>query len=607
MAKVVGIGKQRFDKIIENDCFYIDKTMFIKEWWENQDDVTLITRPRRFGKTLNMDMLKCFFSVEYKDRGELFEGLDIWKEKKYREIQGTYPVIFMSFAGIKSHTFRDAKNDMVAIINETYKSHAYLLESDILSEAEKNFFKKLDEYSKDINANKNISSETIYRAINNLSCFLNRYYKKNVIILLDEYDTPMQEAYVHGYWDEIVAFTRSFFNYTFKTNPYLERAIMTGITRVSKESIFSDLNNLLVVTTTSEQYEIDFGFTEEEVFLALDKYELSEKKQSVKEWYDGFTFGNKNDIYNPWSILNFIKVRKFGSYWADSSSNGLVNKLVKTGSPNLKKTMEILIEGGVIEKRIDEQIVYNQLEKRENAVWSLLLASGYLRVVKIRYEGDFRKRYYTLKLTNKEVEQMFEIMIEEWFDNGSNMTGDFIEAMLAGDLYAMNSYMNDIALDTFSSFDVAGKEESRIRPEDLASCYDCKGVANGLSLNDSSNLYAMTRKSSRFYHGFVLGLMVDKREDYIIKSNKESGFGRYDVMMIPRDTENSNLPGLILEFKVINHSMEKSLEETVKSALQQIEEKKYDTELLKAGVKKENIRHYGFAFEGKKVLIGTDE
>ena len=330
------------------------------------------------------------------------------------------------------------------------------------------------------------------------------------------------------------------------------------------------------MTTTSEQYETDFGFTEEEVFLALDKYELSEKKQSVKEWYDGFTFGNKNDIYNPWSILNFIKARKFGSYWADSSSNGLVNKLVKTGSPNLKKTMEILIEGGVIEKRIDEQIVYNQLEKRENAVWSLLLASGYLRVVKIRYEGDFRKRYYTLKLTNKEVEQMFEIMIEEWFDNGSNMTGDFIEAMLAGDLYAMNSYMNDIALDTFSSFDVAGKEESRIRPEN-------------------------------FYHGFVLGLMVDKREDYIIKSNKESGFGRYDVMMIPRDTENSNLPGLILEFKVINHSMEKSLEETVKSALQQIEEKKYDTELLKAGVKKENIRHYGFAFEGKKVLIGTDE
>ena len=598
MAKVVGIGKQRFDKIIENDCFYIDKTMFIKEWWENQDDVTLITRPRRFGKTLNMDMLKCFFSVEYKDRGDLFEGLDIWKEKKYREIQGTYPVIFMSFAEIKQNNYKDAVEKIKRIICDLCQQFDFLKDWDGLTEIEK---KNISDISYDM------SDVMAQDLLKNMSNYLSRYYKKNVIILLDEYDTPMQEAYLNGYWEEIVSFTRNFFNSTFKTNPYLERAIMTGITRVSKESIFSDLNNLLVVTTTSEQYETDFGFTEEEVFLALDKYELSEKKQSVKEWYDGFTFGNKNDIYNPWSILNFIKARKFGSYWADSSSNGLVNKLVKTGSPNLKKTMEILIEGGVIEKRIDEQIVYNQLEKRENAVWSLLLASGYLRVVKIRYEGDFRKRYYTLKLTNKEVEQMFEIMIEEWFDNGSNMTGDFIEAMLAGDLYAMNSYMNDIALDTFSSFDVAGKEESRIRPENLASCYDCKGVANGLSLNDSSNLYAMTRKSSRFYHGFVLGLMVDKREDYIIKSNKESGFGRYDVMMIPRDTENSNLPGLILEFKVINHSMEKSLEETVKSALQQIEEKKYDTELLKAGVKKENIRHYGFAFEGKKVLIGTDE
>ena len=567
MAKVVGIGKQRFDKIVENDCFYIDKTMFIKEWWENQDDVTLITRPRRFGKTLNMDMLKCFFSVEYKDRGDLFEGLDIWKEKKYREIQGTYPVIFMSFAEIKQNNYKDAVEKIKRIICDLCQQFDFLKDWDGLTEIEK---KNISDISYDM------SDVMAQDLLKNMSNYLSRYYKKNVIILLDEYDTPMQEAYLNGYWEEIVSFTRNFFNSTFKTNPYLERAIMTGITRVSKESIFSDLNNLDIVTTMSQKYETSFGFTEEEVFNALDEYNLSDKKVEVKRWYDGFTFGDKCDIYNPWSIINYLDKKELGSYWADSSSNGLVNKLVKTGSPNLKKTMEILIEGGVIEKRIDEQIVYNQLEKRENAVWSLLLASGYLRVVKIRYEGDFRKRYYTLKLTNKEVEQMFEIMIEEWFDNGSNMADDFIEAMLVGDLYAMNSYMNDIALDTFSSFDVAGKEESRIRPEN-------------------------------FYHGFVLGLMVDKRDDYIIKSNKESGFGRYDVMMIPRDTENSNLPGLILEFKVINHSIEKSLEETVKSALQQIEEKKYDTELLKAGVKKENIRHYGFAFEGKKVLIGTDE
>ena len=418
-----------------------------------------------------------------------------------------------------------------------------------------------------------------------------------MIILLDEYDTPMQEAYINGYWEKIVTFTRGFFNSTFKTNPYLERAIMTGITTaeysaimkfamqtsngsalaetMSKESIFSDLNNLDIVTTMSQKYETSFGFTEKEVFSVLDEYGLSDRKTEVKEWYDGFTFGNKPDIYNPWSIVSYLDKREIGSYWVDSSSNGLISKLIKTGSAGIKKTMEILLEGGVIEKRIDEQIVYNQIDKKENAIWSLLLASGYLCVVKLRVEGELRKKNYTLKITNKEVQMMFESMIEEWFDNGNDSNENFIEAMLVGDLYAMNSYMNDIALDTFSSFDVAGREESRIRPEN-------------------------------FYHGFVLGLMVDKRDDYIIKSNKESGFGRYDVIMVPKNIENSKLPALILEFKVINSSIEKSLEETVQAALKQIKEKKYDTELLKAGVKKERIRHYGFAFEGKRVLIGGE-
>ena len=560
MSRRVSIGYQEFADIISNDLFYVDKTLFIKEWWERRDYVTLITRPRRFGKTLTMSMIENFFSITHKKNAGLFHHLNIWKEESYQKLQGTYPVISITFANVKERTFQMAKQRINQILTDLYNKHIFLLGGDLLTEEEKIFFKSVT-----MNMDETIATLAIHK----MSDFLSRYYEKKVIILLDEYDTPMQEAYVNGYWDEIVAFTRSFFNYTFKTNPYLERAIMTGITRVSKESIFSDLNNLLVVTTTSEQYEIDFGFTEEEVFLALDKYELSEKKQSVKEWYDGFTFGNKNDIYNPWSILNFIKVRKFGSYWADSSSNGLVNKLVKTGSPNLKKTMEILIEGGVIEKRIDEQIVYNQLEKRENAVWSLLLASGYLRVVKIRYEGDFRKRYYTLKLTNKEVEQMFEIMIEEWFDNGSNMTGDFIEAMLAGDLYAMNSYMNDIALDTFSSFDVAGKEESRIRPEN-------------------------------FYHGLVLGLIVSLRDQYRIVSNRESGMGRYDIAMYPLQKD---LDAFILEFKVMNEKKEKEIEDTARNALLQIEEKAYETDLLAAGIPREKIYKLGIAFAGKNALV----
>ena len=568
MPKVIGIGKQRYDRIIENNLFYIDKTMFIKEWWENQDDVTLITRPRRFGKTLNMDMLKCFFSNEYKDRGDLFEGLDIWKEEKYREIQGTYPVIFLSFAKIKQNTYKDAIAGIKRIICDEIQKYIFLKDWDGLADAEKNNLKNITYGMDDVTAQEAIAS---------LSNYLSRYYGKNVIILLDEYDTPMQEAYVNGYWEELVAFTRSFFNATFKSNMYLERAMMTGITRVSKESMFSDLNNLVVITTSSKDYATAFGFTEEEVFHALDEYGLSDKKCDVKEWYDGFVFGGIKDIYNPWSIINFLKYKELKNYWADTSSNDLISKLIKTGSAGIKETMEKLIDGKTIEKKIDEQIIYNQLEKNENSIWSLLLASGYLKAVSIDvYISDEIVEIYKLAITNNETKSMFRAMIKEWFSEVYSEKKDFLKALILGDVDAMNQYMNDIALETFSSFDVAGRENSRVRPEN-------------------------------FYHGFVLGLMVEKRDDYIIKSNKESGFGRYDVMMIPRNVKTGNLPAMILEFKVMNSNKEKTLEETVSSALAQIEEKKYDTELINAGVKKENIRHYGFAFEGKKVLIGTDE
>ena len=412
MAKVVGIGKQAFDSVIENDCFYIDKTSFIKEWWENKDDVTLITRPRRFGKTLNMDMIKCFFSNEYKDRGDLFEGLEIWKDEKYRKLQGAYPVIFLSFAEIKKNNFKDTKNDIISIINEAYKQHSYLIRSNVLTDAEKGIFDKFDNYSKDTDVSKEMSNEIVCRAIKDLSSMLYRHFGKKVIILLDEYDTPMQEAYVNGYWEELVGFTRSLFNSTFKTNPYLERAIMTGITRVSKESIFSDLNNLKVITVTSDEYSSCFGFTEDEVFAALEEQGLSSEKEKVKLWYDGFTFGESRDIYNPWSIINFLDEKKYKTYWADSSSNGLVNELIRTGSAEIKKTMETLMAGGIVEKNIDEQIVFEQLKTNKDAVWSLLLASGYLRVEAFRTEGRLNKKIYSLKLTNYEVEQMFGTMID---------------------------------------------------------------------------------------------------------------------------------------------------------------------------------------------------
>ena len=560
--KKIAIGKQSFEDIRKKDCFYIDKTNFIKDWWESADDVTLITRPRRFGKTLNMDMLKCFFSNQYEGRKELFEGLGIWKDEEYRKLQGTYPVIFLSFAGIKQTEYSKAVTMIKNEITDIYNKYDYIMKSDLYNNNEKIQFKSVWP---------DMSDEIAQKAINDLSNYLSRYYGKKVIIILDEYDTPMQEAYVNGYWDELVAFTRSLFNLTFKTNPYLERGMMTGITRVSKESIFSDLNNLVVITTTSNQYNTAFGFNEEEVFNALDEQGLSDEKEKVKAWYDGFTFGDKKDIYNPWSIINYLKFKKYETYWADSSSNRLVNELIRTGSAEIKNTMETLMAGGTVEKNIDEQIVFEQLKTNKDAVWSLLLASGYLRIEEFRTEGRLNKKIYSLKLTNYEVEQMFGTMIERWFGGADVPYNEFINAMLSGDIESMNEYMNRVTRGVISYFDT-GKTPSDEEPE-------------------------------RFYHGLVLGLMVDQVDNYILSSNRESGFGRYDIMLEPIDKNNEKLPGIVIEFKVFNQKKEDTLEETVKNALRQIKEKDYDAELIKRGVKEENIYHYGFAFKGKEVLI----
>ena len=565
MAKVISIGNQSFESIREKDNFYVDKTNFIKEWWDNDDIVTLITRPRRFGKTLNMSMLECFFSNKYKDRGDLFEGLEIWNDEKYRKLQGTYPVIFLSFAEIKQNNYNDAVEKIKRIICEVCQQFDFLKNWDGLTEIEK---KNIS------NISYNMSDVMAQDLIKNMSNYLSRYYGKKVIILLDEYDTPMQEAYVNGYWEELVAFTRSLFNSTFKTNPYLERAIMTGITRVSKESIFSDLNNLVVVTTTSNQYETAFGFTEEEVFNSLDEQGLSDKKDIVKTWYDGFTFGDKKDIYNPWSIINFLKFKSLKTYWADSSSNGLINSLVQKGSPYIKTMIENLISGEKINVIVDEQIVFSELDYSEDAVWSLMLASGYLKVVSSEELNLIREsdNEYELALTNREILFMFRKMILRWFSPAKHETNEFIRALISGDIESMNEYMNDVALNTFSSFDSGKKKSNRKAPEN-------------------------------FFHGFVLGLIVDQTENYIITSNRESGYGRYDIMLEPIDKTNEKLPGIVIEFKVINHRKENSLEETVKAALKQIEEKNYNVELIKRGVKEENIHHYGFAFRGKEVLI----
>lgn len=565
MARTVGIGHQDFEKVRTKNNFYVDKTHFIWEWWETEDEVTLITRPRRFGKTLNMSMLEKFFSLEYDGREDLFEGLAIWEKEKYRKLQGTYPVISLSFANVKETGYSGTRHSINKIIEKLYIKNIFLLEGEFLTENEKTYYKSV---AGDMDDN------TAAWAVHKMSDFLSRYYEKKVIILLDEYDTPMQEAYVNGYWDEMAGFIRSLFHLTFKTNPYLERAVMTGITRISKESVFSDLNNLEVVTATSEKYADVFGFTEQEVYAALDEFGLSERAVEVKRWYDGFVFGSLTDIYNPWSIINFLNKKKAGLYWANTSSNRLVGKLLREGNREIKQAFEGLLAGEHLITPVEEQIVYDQLDADERAVWGLLVASGYLKVVSYeKYEeikDDFREAEYELDITNFEVRRMFGMMIKEWFSENREDYNEFIKSLLSGNTEAMNDYINSVSQSVFSSFDT-GTKPSLKTPE-------------------------------RFYHGFVLGLMVELQGRYALTSNRESGFGRYDVMLEPLTKRDD---AIILEFKVFQPKKEKELADTVAAALKQIQEKNYKAVLTAKGIPEDRIRQYGFAFRGSEVLIGS--
>lgn len=571
MKAAISIGNQSFEKIRTTKSFYIDKTDFIREWWEENDDVTLITRPRRFGKTLNMSMMDCFFSEKYHGRNDLFDGLSIWEDEKYRRLQGAFPVIFLSFAGVKADYFINARDGIIKAVANAYNAHSYLKDSHVLTQEESANFDAFQNYSIQPSPKKEISDTMLTSSLNTLSQYLERYHHKKVLIFLDEYDTPLQEAYISGYWDKLTALIRSMFNSSFKTNLSLNRAIMTGITRVSKESIFSDLNNLEVITTTSEKYSASFGFTEQEVKASLAQYDLEDTLGKVRYWYDGFCFGSRKDIYNPWSITKYLDTKKFGAYWTNTSSNSLVSKFIQEGSSDIKIAMEYLLDGQCIETVIEEEIAFDQLEDNSEAIWSLLLASGYLKVEDISQNDTEEDAIYHLSLTNLEVKKEFRKMIRGWFRKASARYNDFIKALLENNVGYMNQYMNKMALATFSFFDSGNHSSRQAEPE-------------------------------RFYHGFVLGLIADAKLEYTITSNRESGLGRYDVIMEPND---QNRDAYVFEFKVKDPSSEASLEETVENALAQIAEKEYDTTLIAKGFPKERIRHYGFAFEGKRVLISS--
>lgn len=612
MARTVGIGVQDFEEMIKKDHFYVDKTSFIREWWERKDVVTLITRPRRFGKTLTMSMVDRFFSLRYEGKGDVFEGLEIWKDEQYRALQGTYPVICMTFANIKEVNYPNTRYRINQLIKGVYKQYDFLLEGDTLSEEEKKNYRMVTESMLEVVA---------ATAITKLSELLHRYYKKKVIILLDEFDTPLLEAYTGGYDKELSAFLRSMFISIFKANPDLERGIMTGVTGISRDSVLSDLNNMKVVTTTSEEYAAAFGFTEEEVFAGMDAQGLGERKEEVKEWYGGFHFGRQKDMYNPWSVLNYMDTRDVKTYWANSGVNSLIGRLLRQGSREVKESLECLLRGEHLFLPIEEQMVYDQLNESEYAVWSFLLANGYLTVAdhgtygaqhggtgKEHHDGkagenrsskDKKSRGgkkgkhqaekaaaagtvihkeiaayeevqpgYELAFPNREVSVMFRDMVQGWFLKKASDFNDFIKALLCNDADAMNKYMNRITTELFDVFDTEVRPSGKEEPE-------------------------------RFYHAFVFGLMVGLADRYLITSNRENG--RYDIMLEPK---NDALDAYVIGFILFNKNRDLTMEDTVAAAHKQMKEKQYDDVLAAKGIRADRIKKYGFAFQGKEVLIG---
>lgn len=558
----VGLGYQNFLDFVCGKRFYVDKTHFIPEWLASDARITLITRPRRFGKSMLLSTVRTFFDPMYADHPEYFKKLQVWKDKDCRRLFGTIPVISVSFGSCKGNHFEQAMRGVTLGLYNMYVQHEYLRESSRLNEEEK------AEYRRIVASFSEQRTEYVEVSIQKLCELLCKHYGVFPIILMDEYDTPLLEAYTDGYWDETINTFRQLFHTTFKENDFFYRAIITGVTRISKNSLFSDLNNLEVDTVTCDAYSDCFGFTEQEVMDAFKCQDI-DTIRDVKAMYDGFTIGRHQDIYNPWSICNYMRQRELIGYWVNTSSNKLVGDIIRRHPVESKYEIERLMAGEKVHKRINEGITFQYLEGDENSLWSLLLAVGYIKAENIVRSVEGIE--CDVSVTNYEVMAMFKTEILGMFHNGWSAYGRFAEALLAHKMELMNEYLQTITYTSISYFDVADGPKERT-PEN-------------------------------FYHGLVLGLIVSLRDRYRIVSNRESGRGRYDIAMYPLQ---ENTDAFIMEFKVQDRKKETNLEQTAKNALQQIVDKNYEADLLAAGVPAERIYKLGFAFAGKDVLVVSD-
>ncbi len=558
----VGLGYQNFLDFVCGKRFYVDKTHFIPEWLASDARITLITRPRRFGKSMLLSTVRTFFDPMYADHPEYFKKLQVWKDKDCRRLFGTIPVISVSFGSCKGNHFEQAMRGVTLGLYNMYVQHEYLRESSRLNEEEK------AEYRRIVASFSEQRKEYVEVSIQKLCELLYKHYGALPIILMDEYDTPLLEAYTDGYWDETINTFHQLFHTTFKENDFFYRAIITGVTRISKNSLFSDLNNLEVDTVTCDAYSDCFGFTEQEVMDAFKCQDI-DTIWDVKAMYDGFTIGRHQDIYNPWSICNYMRQRELIGYWVNTSSNKLVGDIIRRHPVESKYEIERLMAGEKVHKRINEGITFQYLEGDENSLWSLLLAVGYIKAENIVRSVEGIE--CDVSVTNREVMAMFKTEILGMFHNGWSAYGRFAEALLAHKMELMNEYLQTITYTSISYFDVAdGPKE---------------------------------RTTENFYHGLVLGLIVSLRDRYRIVSNRESGRGRYDIAMYPLQ---ENTDAFIMEFKVQDRKKETNLEQTAKNALQQIVDKNYEADLLAAGVPAERIYKLGFAFAGKDVLVVSD-